>query len=280
MLLRKVYPLKSGLGTVANSRLLRRLDGNPSGTIVAQSGRFKLVVPQDDYVGRSIKYFGDLDKKVTWVVNNVLQPGDTALDIGANLGLVSFKMLERVGPSGKVIAFEPQSRMTDFIAQSIAQNNIKNLHLQKMGLADAPATLQLSIPEHNAGAASFVSEGGGRVEEVPVTTLDDFHQSDGLDGVRLIKIDVEGYESRVFKGGKAFLTSVKPDVIIFEENQRTGEIPESVSIIQSYGYDVFSMPKAWFTITLQPFQPHADGHDFVAIHKDAPAALRRKLGVA
>ena len=280
MLLRKIYPLKSGLGTVANSRLLRRLDRNPSGNFIARSGRFKLVVPQDDYVGRSIKYFGDLDKKVTWVVNNVLQSGDTALDIGANLGLVSFKMLERVGPSGKVIAFEPQSRMTDFITQSIAQNNIKNLHLQKAGLADAPAMLQLSIPQDNAGAASFVSEGGGRVEEVPVTTLDDFHQSNGLDGVRLIKIDVEGYESRVFKGGKAFLTSVKPDIIIFEENQRTGEVPDSVLIIQSYGYDVFSMPKAWFTITLEPFQPDADGHDFVAIHKDAPTALRRKLGVA
>jgi FkbM family methyltransferase len=280
MFLRMVYPFQSGLGTVANSQLLRRLDGNPSGSIIARSGRFKLVVPQDDYVGRSIKYFGDLDKKVTWVVNKVLQPGDTALDIGANLGLVAFKMLERVGPSGKVIAFEPQSRMTDFIAQSIAQNSIKNLHLQKMGLADAPATLQLSIPEHNAGAASFVSEGGALFEEVPVTTLDDFHQKNGLNGVRLIKIDVEGYESRVFKGGKAFLASVKPDVIIFEENQRTGEIPDSVSFIQSYGYDVFSMPKAWFTITLQPFQPDADGHDFVAIHKDAPAALRRKLGVA
>lgn len=96
-ILRKIYPLKSGLGTIANSKVFKRLDGNPMGDIVAKSGRFDLVVPQDDYVGRSIKYFGDLDKKVTWVVCNVLEPGDTALDIGANLGLVSFQMLDRVG---------------------------------------------------------------------------------------------------------------------------------------------------------------------------------------
>lgn len=281
-LLRLFYPLKSGMGTIANCNVLRRLDGNTGGDIVASSGRFDLVVPQDDYVGRSVKYFGDLDPKVTWVVQKVLQPGDIALDIGANLGLVSFKMLERVGGSGKVIAFEPQSRMTAYLTQSIARNDVDNLHVHKTGLGDRTATLRLSIPETNAGSASFVARDtarSSRVEEVPVTTLDDFHERHGLDGVRLIKIDVEGFEPQVFAGGRNFFSTVKPDVVVFEENRKGDGVPETVSIVQSYGYDVFSLPKVWFSVALRPYRPGAEAHDFVAIHRSAPSDVRRRLGL-
>ena len=278
-LLRVLYPMQSGLGLIANCKFFRKLDGNNLGDIVVKSGRFSLVVPQNDYVGRSIKYFGDLDKKVTWLVRKVLQPGDHALDIGANLGLVSFKMLERVGPSGKVIAFEPQSRMINYMEQSITLNGTENLHLQKLGLADKPDKLRLSIPEHNAGAASFALEAGSRFEEVPVTTLDDFYRKNSLGNVRLIKIDVEGFEPQVFVGGKEFFTEIKPYVIVFEENRKSEGVPKSISTIQSYGYDVFSLPKAWFSVSLRPYERGAHAHDFVAIHKAAPITLRRKLGV-
>lgn len=278
-ILRALYPLQSGLGTIANSKIFRQLDGNPAGDILAKSGQFSLVVPQDDYVGRSIKYFGDLDKKVTWVVRQVLQPGDTALDIGANLGLVSFRMLEKVGAAGRVIAFEPQSRMVSYIEKSISHNRVDNLHVHNIGLADRSGTLRLSVPDDNAGAASFVSNKGSNVEEVPVTTLDEFTRTHGLEDVRLLKVDVEGFESQVFSGGKDFLSRVKPDVIVFEENRNTGDIPDSISILQSSGYEIFSLPKAWFSVFLHPYEKGAVAHDFVAIHKDAPATLRRRLGV-
>lgn len=275
----RFYPLQSGLGTIANSKFLQKIDGNPKTDALVKFGKFGLIVPENDYVGRSIKYFGDLDRKVTWVLRKTLQPGDTALDIGANLGMVSFKMLEMVGSSGKVIAFEPQSRMVDYIQQSIKHNRVENLLLHKEGLADRKDVLRLSIPDSNAGAASFTVENGSHFEEVPVTTLDDFAHEHDLDKVRLIKIDVEGFEENVFVGGKNFLTRVKPDVIVFEENRRTNEIPASILTIKSYGYDVFSLPKVWFSVSLIPYQKGAIAHDFVAIHKDASQKLRSQLGV-
>lgn len=272
------YPLRSGLGTLANSNLFKSLDGNPNTESYVPSGTFKLMVPDDDYVGRSIKYFGDLDRKVTWVIRQVLRRGDTALDIGANLGLVSFKMLETVGKSGRVFAFEPQSRMVSFIERSIAENGVENLHLQQQGLASAPGVLKLSIPEGNAGAASFATSNAERVEEVAVTTLDAFTAEHEIDTVRLIKIDVEGFEAEVFAGGETFLKSVRPDVIIFEENRVSEEVPASISTIQSFGYEVYALPKSWFSVRLVAYDPQIAAHDFVAIHRDAPTKLRRKLG--
>lgn len=277
--LRHVYPLNSGLGTISNSRVFRFLDGNPGGDVVASVGRLKLIVPQDDYVGRSIKYFGDLDRKITWVVRRVLRPGDTALDIGANLGLLSFKMLEQVGEEGKVISFEPQSRMARYIERSISHNGIGNLSLQNIGLGDREGSLRLAIPEHNAGAASFVAGKEGRFEEVPVTTLDAFYRGHGLRDVRLIKIDVEGFEAQVFKGGEEFFTVVKPDVIVFEENDRSADIPESVSLVRSLGYEVYSLPKSLLSVKLETYRSAANAHDFVAVHQDASADLRRRLGI-
>lgn len=279
-LFRSLYPLQSGLGTIANASLLKKLDGNPSSDLLCEVGEYELLVPQDDYVGRSIKYFGDLDKKITWVVNRALQPGDTALDIGANLGLVSFKMLSRVGKTGRVISFEPQPRMTGYLQKSIAHNGIQNLRLEAVGLGDTAGTLRLSIPQDNAGAASFATGGGAHVEEVPVTTLDTLHADQGLGDVQLIKVDVEGFEPQVFAGGERFFAEVKPKVVVFEENRKPKDLPESIRLIQSYGYDVFSLPKSWFAVALRPLEGGGgDAHDFVAIHREAPSGLRQKLGV-
>lgn len=277
---RTFYPFQSGRGSLANSGLLKRMDGNPQGDIVSECSGFRLVVPQDDYVGRAIKYFGELDRKITWVVQRVLRPGDTAIDIGANLGLVSFSMLRRVGPSGKVHAFEPQSRMADYIDRSIALNKVDNLLLHRSGLGDTPGRLRLAIPDNNAGAASLCSQTGTRFEAVTVTTLDAFQQQAALTDVRLLKIDVEGFEPQVFSGGRNFFLALRPDVVIFEENRVGADgIPASVQIIRSLGYDVFALPRTWLSVKLCPYDPKLTAHDFVAIHRDAPPETRRALGL-
>ena len=279
-LFRTLYPLQSGRGYLANSGFLKRLDGNPNGDIISDCGGFRLVVPQDEYVGRSIKDFGELDRKITWVVDRVLRPGDTAIDIGANLGLVSFSMLQHVGPSGRVHAFEPQSRMADYINRSISVNKVDNLLLHRAGLGDTPGTLRLAIPDNNAGAASLCSQNGTRFEDVAITTLDAFQQQAALSDVRLLKIDVEGFEPQVFSGGRNFFLALRPDVVIFEENRvATDGPPDSVQIIQSLGYDVFALPRTWFSVKLCPYELGLKAHDFVAIHRNAPHETRRALGL-
>lgn len=279
-LFRIAYPLQSGRGLIANSSLLKKLDGNRPGDAVAKVAGFSLVVPQDDFVGRSIKYFGELDRKVSWVVERVLQPGDIAIDIGANLGLVSFQMLERVGPTGQVFAFEPQPRMIGYIEKSMAMNGVENLHLQKMGLGAEPGKLWLSIPSANAGAASFCDATGENAVEVPVTTLDDFGRQHDLETVHLVKIDVEGFEFQVVSGGANFFSTTRPNVVIFEENRNNaGDVPESIRAFQSHGYDIFALPKTWFSVAPQPYGGETDAHDFVAIRKDAPGDVRKRLGI-
>lgn len=64
-------------------------------------------------------FLGELDRKITWGDEKAQRPDHTAIDIGANLGLVYLSMLQCVGPSGTVHAFEPQTHMADYTTRSI-----------------------------------------------------------------------------------------------------------------------------------------------------------------
>lgn len=118
----RLYPFYSGAGRFANSALFRSLDtsGGPDAIVQVEGG--KALVPAGDHVGRAMRFVGDLDPKVSWVVDRCLRPGYVALDIGANLGLVSLRMAARVGSSGQVHAFEPQPRLISYLEKTQALN--------------------------------------------------------------------------------------------------------------------------------------------------------------
>ncbi|MGH7293079.1 MAG: hypothetical protein ACREJT_17790, partial [Myxococcota bacterium] len=126
--LSRCYPLKSGLGTLASSRpFLRALDGEQGLHWARLRCGAQILVPLDDFVGRALWFFGDLDPKLTWICERLLRPGDTVLDIGANLGLVSLIARERVGASGAVHAFEPQPELVELIGQSARANGFDDI---------------------------------------------------------------------------------------------------------------------------------------------------------
>jgi hypothetical protein len=104
----RYYPFFSGYIKLANHKLMRlALPENPF-MVWAETPGGKVIVRLNDIVGRTVFLFGDYDPKITWVIQRLLKPGDTALDVGANIGLVSLSMSKvvRVRPSHVVIRIE------------------------------------------------------------------------------------------------------------------------------------------------------------------------------
>jgi FkbM family methyltransferase len=253
----RFYPFLSGCGTLANHRVINALSGR-SGEAWANVEGGKLSVSLDDYVGRAAFFVGDLDRKVSAIIDRFVNPGDTVLDIGANIGLVSLRLSKRVGSTGSVHAFEPNPSIADRLRASLDQNGITNVHVHQVALGPADDVMRLSVPEGNAGAASLVHTRGTGID-VPVKRLDDFSLSPAF-----VKMDVEGFEDQVLKGFLKTLRNHHPRAILFEQNDDRGQ---SIPLLRDVGYRIFGVAKTLMKLKLDPVSSwRPDYHDYVAIH--------------
>jgi FkbM family methyltransferase len=265
------YPLMSGMGLIANTAPFRFLADGPDPDVVARlRGGGIMHARLDDFVGRSVFYFGDLDPKIRWVCKRVLRPGDVVIDVGANIGMITLAAARLVGPTGSVHAVEPQDDLAQRIRRSAALNRYGHVTVHSMALSNTTGTMTLTIPADNAGEASL--EPGlvdGRRATVRVERTDEFLRSTGGGNVRLLKLDVEGHEAAVLEGAGSALAENGPDVILFEELGLPAGAQASVRLLRDAGYRVLAIPRAKVRLRLVPVSRAGDAHDFVALRSSA-----------
>jgi FkbM family methyltransferase len=271
------YPLYSGCGTLANSAPWRAVmaGGRLEAVAPVRGTAARLVVPVHDFIGAAVDSFGDLDPKITWVARRILRPGDTALDIGANLGLVAVAMADAVGPTGRVEAFEPQPRFATLAQRSAALNGFTHLAVHQMALGRTDAEVDLYIPHHNMGTASIGrTEGADEVIQVQQRNAGAVLEALGLGPIRLLKIDVEGYEPEIFAGAETYLRHNPPDAILFEMNEYSGAFHDQplVGQLTALGYRFAEIPKCLWRMQLRKIVPGMPGklaNDILAVRHDA-----------
>lgn len=267
------YPFFSGCGTFANKPMLNRLAGPSSEEVWSDVPGGVMLSPLDDYVGKAAYYVGDLDRKITWICRQLVERGDTVLDIGANLGLVTVALSDLVGEEGRVFSFEPNPRIQALLNQTVEKNDANNVTVFPVALGEEKGELELWVPSENAGEGSLVRHNrtdDGTTHKVKVETLSEITEKAGIENVRLIKIDVEGFEENVFRGAAEFFAKAKPEAILFELNEVKGHLKDEpvIQLLQEYGYGFFSIPRCFVNMRLERFDPETDpapeGHDFVA----------------
>jgi FkbM family methyltransferase len=269
------YPFYSGCASIANKSLIHNLAGESTESVWSHVPGGEVLAPLNDYVGRSAFYLGDLDRKLTWICSQIIRPGDTVLDIGANIGIVTLLLSKLVGQTGQVHAFEPNPELQRVLQATFDHNQVSNVCLHPIALGAEQGHLELRVPRVNAGNASLIYHRNLSecdVFKVPVRPLFQIIEEEGLTSIRLIKIDVEGFEANVLQGAQEIFKSVRPDAILFELNERwEGMIPDQpvIKILRDLGYGLFSIPRCLFRMHLKRFDPdHAPqliGHDFLAV---------------
>lgn len=174
-----------------------------------------------------------------------LRPGDVFVDIGANIGMTVLMAARCVGPTGRVVAFEPNPRVYQRLSDHINRNGLGSLaQARNCGLGDVATELELHVPLHPGQAtfAPLAADHEGRetmAVKVPVRVGDD--ELRGLpEGPMMVKIDTEGFECRVLTGLKRTLAERKPAVVceaVPSLLERAGaSIGELFSIMQGAGY--------------------------------------------
>lgn len=271
------YPFYSGCGSCANSRIVKLMSGSQGGKAWCRVPGGEVLADLNDYVGRAAYFVGDLDRKITWICKQIVRRGDTVFDIGANIGMVTVLLSDLVGANGTVHSFEPNPALSNDLEQTIERNKMGNTKLHPIALGAEKGTLELIVPKGNKGAASLVRNKGNadcNIVNVPVMPLDALCNDEKINSIRLIKIDVEGFERDVFLGAEQVLTTIRPDAILFELNERTqNQFSEEplIKLLHSFGYGFLAIPKSIFQMKLKIWDIESDqvvtGHDFLASPK-------------
>jgi FkbM family methyltransferase len=151
--------------------------------------------------------------------------GAAVLDIGANKGIYSYWLSRAVGSKGRVIAFEPQPEMAEYIQR----RRLRNVEVLNVALSDHAGYASLSRKRVGDGSASLCRDIGATIS-VELTRLDDFGP---IPHLKFIKCDVEGHELSVFRGGERLLRSYRP---LIQLESTPDEIGPIRSFFESIGY--------------------------------------------
>jgi FkbM family methyltransferase len=165
-----------------------------------------------------------------------LQPGMTAIDIGANLGVYSLPMARLVSP-GEVFAYEPASEPRGLLTRSKTLNGAGNLHLLEAALSDHARTGTLVL-----GASSELNTlgGSGPGEQVAISTLDAEQRARGWRTIDFVKIDAEGEEERILAGATDFFARHAP-LVMFEIKAGAGINETLPAAFRALGHEIYRM---------------------------------------
>jgi FkbM family methyltransferase len=225
---------------------------------------------------------GTFETRELTFVGRFLQPGMTVLDIGAHHGLYTLLASKKVGRTGQVFSFEPSPRERRALRLNIALNLSRNVKVQGLALGSEETESDLFVVQGNQTGCNSLRPpnvlSGTSAVRVQVRTLDDWLQGERIDRVDFIKLDAEGAEQEVLRGG-AKLLEKRPRPVILAEVQDLRTAPwgyrakEILTRLRDDGY-------RWFRLlpdgSLDDLDIGADEYDgnFVACPEEAAGVLK------
>jgi FkbM family methyltransferase len=150
-------------------------------------------------------------------VVTLLRPGDTFLDIGANHGTFAMVAARIVGPTGTVIAFEPQPDLARLVEINLADAPVGLSRVHQVALGERDREVVIWVPRDSSGSGTLTRPSGRTTRAMPTSvrlqTLDEALDDARLTGLMVIKLDVEGHETAVLRGGARTLQSHRPAIV-------------------------------------------------------------------
>jgi FkbM family methyltransferase len=172
-----------------------------------------------------------------------LESGDVVIDAGANKGDFSLWASRLVGPSGKVFSYEPEPENCKWIRKSISVNDYMNIKLRQVALSDENGKVDLFLGA-KSGWHSIIDKDGrpymtGEKIQVPSVTLDSEMNGQGINKIKLVKMDVQGAEIKILRGAKEILSKSDDVVLLIDLHPKEIDVLEVGEILESYGFEIF-----------------------------------------
>jgi len=221
------------------------------------------------------------DPHVETCIRTVLRPGQTAIDVGANVGYFTAVMAQCVGPGGRVWSFEPVPETFELLTLCNSLNDYAHVTPIRVALGAANGSIEITYDRRHSGIATMhPDQVAGDTQRVELRSLDGLVAA-GEVGRRpdLIKVDVEGHELEALRGARETIAEAQP-TIVFELNERTARVAgwslaQLAELLLSLGDYSFFLIDDDGTHPLDPFSFRLERNEALDPHVDVLARPAR-----
>lgn len=235
------------IGTLRYHFLKRK---QPKGYYVrnVQGSKMYLSV-EDPGVSRDLIIRGMREREETRIIQKVLKPGMTVIDIGSNIGYYAMMECRAVTETGHVYAIEPEPHNFELLSRNISLNNYQNVDVFQIGISDKTGSSTLYVSEHSNLhnlLAPLHPKSTGSAITIPVYRLDDFVAEHNIvpSKIDCVRMDIEGYEVKALAGMKEILRAANSLILFIEfhpqylENIPGYSLESAMDSLDSFGFKI------------------------------------------
>ena len=166
---------------------------------------------------RVLRSFSEVEEPDLTVVRQLVEPGSVVFDIGANIGVYTKTLSQRVGAAGGVVSIEPMPQTFAVLSRNVRSLGLTNVHCLNVAISDRSGEAFMEVPESTTGGSNFYQArlidgkqqpAGKTTARVSTTTLDAVVRDIGR--VEFVKVDVEGFELACLLGAQSVLATHCP----------------------------------------------------------------------
>ena len=209
-------------------------------------GAIVVLNPRDPVVSGALT-FRIYEKNEIAFFKRILEPGQTMLDIGANVGLYTAIGGKVIGPSGKIICFEPDLQSLGFLKKTVSKNQLDFAEIINAAASDQSGTARLHVSNSNRGDNRlYANDFSDESFEVETLRIDNLLLDKGVAKVDVVKIDVQGFEGQVISGMEKILKVSKNLRMLMEFwpkglEDAGSDAEEMLSKLESLGLRVYEL---------------------------------------
>jgi FkbM family methyltransferase len=191
-------------------------------------------------IGGSIAETGSFDPEMERTLANELQHGMTFVDLGANEGYFTVQGARLVGPTGRVVAVEPQDRLIPIIERNLTLNDVDNVTVMRVAISDSEGLAKLYLPPEALGAGfTRMTRYPVATQQTETITLASLLARCGISNADVMKVDIEGAEYEAVLGSRDIFKTHRVKVLALDlhlaqlGNARTDKL---IAFVEGCGY--------------------------------------------
>ena len=207
-----------------------------------------------DLIQNALLYFGEFEPLTRALLCGLAKEAKLFVDVGGHIGLFALNVARIVGDSGSVIVVEPNPRTFSFLLRNIDLNGLRNVQPILACASNRWGVIGMEMPpRHNTGLSRQSNNPAEACYQIPCCPLADLLKQLQAGRPDIVKIDVEGFESKVLEGLLCD-PAYRPSNIIMEYLPRQfSEAENAVTLVRQAGYRLFDVNgHTWDTSAAPP----------------------------